>query len=95
MSSYRRGVKAEYDIIQYFKTHRNAICIRSAGSHSPVDVIAGDGINVWCIQVKYGEHAKKPDIEGLKRYAILFKAIPVVATRVPRGEWTFDYVKDK
>ena len=75
---YRKGYKIEIKAIKYMRKVHGAVCIRSAGSRSPVDLICTDGEDRYVVQVKGGKTLPFIDWEGLERYAELFDAIPLV-----------------
>ncbi len=60
--------------------------IRSAGSHTPVDLLAADGKRVLAIQVKRGRYISKEEQEMLKDWAAAFGAKPVLAKKKD-GRW--------
>lgn len=92
MSAYRRGYKAEREFMIYMEQYFKCKSVRSAGSHSPVDVICGNGEKVYAVQIKYGRTKQKVDYEELITWAESFKAIPCIATRKPYGQWKIEYL---
>ncbi|MBA7491261.1 hypothetical protein ES702_01806 [subsurface metagenome] len=95
MSSYRKGVKAEREIIIFFNDKHSCVCIRSSGSHTPIDVICGNGSEVYAIQVKTGKRRVRVDEEKLEEYARMLKAIPVIARKIPYKGWDINYLTEK
>ena len=65
-------------------------CMRSSGSHTPLDLLAGDGVRVYAIQVKYGKTRQKVDLDELREWAKMFKAVPYVATKRPYRDWVME-----
>ena len=55
LTNYQRGVRFEYEVIHYLK-ERDWTCIRSAGSHGPIDIVAIKEPLEYLIQckIKYG-----------------------------------------
>ena len=53
--NYQRGVAFEYKVMKYLK-ERDWLCVRSAGSHGPVDIVAIKDEITWLIQckIRYG-----------------------------------------
>jgi len=91
LKKYVMGRKAEYELMDFLRKHYNMVCVRSAGSHTPCDLICGNGLEVWVVQVKYGENPRisKGEVQKLIDYAYMFMAKPIVALRKKRGKWEF------
>jgi len=87
MSAYRKGVGAERDFMEYMEKNHGCRCLRTAGSHTPIDVLAGNGEKVYAVQVKYGVWKRKVDVELLRQWAKMFNAIPCIASRRRYGSW--------
>ncbi len=81
--------------MELFELKHGCVSIRSAGSHTPVDVIAGNGEKVYAIQVKTGKRRVRIDEEELKEFARMFKAIPVIARKIPYHGWKIEYLTEK
>ncbi len=94
MSAYQKGYRAELEIIEVFRVKHGCVSIRSAGSHTAVDVICGNGSEVYAIQVKTGKRRVRIDEEKLKEYARMLKAIPVIARKVPYKGWDIQYLTE-
>ena len=63
---YEQGRRLEYRTIKNFED-MGCTAIRSAGSHSLVDVIAWDTRSVWLVQIKSGFGRMTPaEIEAFK-----------------------------
>jgi len=92
MSNYRKGFKAEREVMEHFTLRYGCICIRSAGSHGSIDVIAGNGKEVYAIQVKVGERKRSFSGLMLRLDAMQFKAIPVYAHKQLYKGWKYDVV---
>jgi len=78
MSMYRKGYRAEREAMEYMKERYNCVCVRTAGSHGVADLICGNGANVYVVQVKSGKN--KPYIvwSELVKFAVAFKAEPLL-----------------
>jgi Holliday junction resolvase len=69
-NKYKYGVDYERKLVKKAK-ERGLIAFRSAGSHSPIDVVIIDQANmkVWLLQCKYGrsytEADKKKELDKL------------------------------
>ncbi len=94
MSAYRKGYKAEREIRHIFEK-KGYVSIRSAGSLWPIDVLVGNGTEVYAIQVKTGKRKVRIDEEKLKEFARMFKAIPVIARKIPYHGWKIEYLTEK
>lgn len=84
-TNYRRGRDLEYSVVTYL-TKLGYCAQRSAGSHKPVDVIAGNGIRMLAIQCK---NRKRPEIstrewEALLKWARAYRACPILVERRDR-----------
>ena len=75
---YRKGYRVEREAMRYMRKYLNCVCVRSAGSKSPIDLICGNGVNVYAVQVKSGKTLPHVDWRELERYASYFKAIPLI-----------------
>ncbi len=81
MNHRARGIRLEYCVQDYF-CDRGFTCIRSAGSHGPVDIVAiRPGLVIFC-QAKISK-----DALGSKEWSALYNlamdanAVPVLAYR--------------
>jgi Holliday junction resolvase len=80
MSNYSIGANFERRLIKYlreqgFRAHR------TAGSHTPIDVIAGIAGRCYAFQVQIDRYFPPAKIEALKDEAKEFGAIPFIAWR--------------
>ena len=67
------------------------LVIRSAASHTPIDLLAAkDGVRL-AVQVKVKGGFTKGEKEKLLRWAKRFEAKPILATK-RRGRWVFKEV---
>lgn len=74
MSAYRAGRALEYRAIEKLRKE-GWLCIRSAASHSPIDIVAGKEGRVLFVQVK-GARSRMPqsELEELRIWAEAFGA---------------------
>jgi Holliday junction resolvase len=93
-TQYQRGRSGEYYIINILE-QRGYKCLRSAGSHSPIDILAAKGATVeknhrLAIQAKKSEKNRMTTDEEQKlmEWANLFNALPVEAFK-KNGKWVF------
>ena len=80
---YIREVKAKQLMESWFGCH----VIRSAGSHSPIDLLCGNGVEMFAVQVKMesDEHTVKWDV--LREWAQSFQATPTLLVYCRGGRW--------
>ncbi|MEM2931144.1 MAG: hypothetical protein QW797_09855 [Thermoproteota archaeon] len=72
--NYYKGRAAEYRVLAKLR-REGWKCMRSAQSHSPVDIAAAKDGQIRLIQVKAGSGRLSPgEAEELKRYAEAFNA---------------------
>lgn len=90
--SYLKGYAAEREVIKLFENRYSCVSIRSAGSHGSIDVIAGNGREVYAIQVKVRELNRSFNAKQLLEDAKEFKAIPVYAHKQPYKGWSLDQI---
>jgi Holliday junction resolvase len=81
---YRKGYRAEREAMEYMSEYYNCVCARGAGSHGVADLICGNGVNIYVVQVKSGKKKPYIDWKKLKEFASKFNAIPIVL-------WKRDY----
>ena len=83
MTHYRRGADFERTVKHLLEDH-GYDCIRSAGSRSPVDVIAFKPGQVVMVQAKLDGRCSPAERAELLRVVGIIHAVPVIAYRVPR-----------
>lgn len=91
---YESGRAFEYRVRRYLEK-RGLKVIRSAGSHSPVDLLAGrpgEGCGGWSPSVKFAVQCKHnksrfgpQDASELIEWANAFDAIPILASNDSKG----------
>jgi len=88
-TNYRRGYDFENKIVNHFRG-LGFFAVRTAGSHSPIDVIAWDSESVYLIQAKTGRlgptelEATKETLRGVP-FPMLFRGgtFPALADNPP------------
>ena len=86
-SAYERGRSGEYRVKGLLED-QGYLVIRSAASHTPIDLLAArDGVRL-AVQVKVKGGFTKGEKEELLRWAKRFEAKPILATK-RRGRWVF------
>ncbi len=89
-SAYVRGRSAEYWVKGLLEA-QGYLVIRSAASHTPIDLLAAkDGVRL-AVQVKVKGGFTKEERSELIRWAKQFDAKPMLATK-KRGRWVFTEV---
>ena len=96
MAGYAKGAKAERELIEMFWNNGYA-AMRAAGSGisrlPSVDVIAGNGkktFAVECKAIKSGYvYLEKEEIVKLLTFSQKFGAMPYVAVRFAKDDWSF------
>lgn len=83
MTQYRRGADFERTVKRLLETN-GYDCIRSAGSRSPVDVVAFKPGQVVMVQAKLDGRCAPAERAELVRVAGLVGAVPVLAYRITR-----------
>jgi len=91
MNRYRKGYYAERKLIEYLYKRGAVYCTRSAGSHTPIDVIAFFKHKVYAFQVKNSKSKRisKKELEELKRIAENSELVDVYVAFYDRGNFTF------
>jgi Holliday junction resolvase len=88
---YRRGASAERELVRILERAGFAV-LRSAGSHR-VDLVAGDGRNYLCIEVKSTRSKRlylaSEDVEKLVSFAERFGGRAVLAVKFINVGWRF------
>jgi len=87
MSAYRKGYLKEKECRKVFESWYGCVCVESRGSHGVVDLICGNGLQTYAVQVKPEEDAKKVNFDRLSEVAEMFQAIPVLALYCRGGRW--------
>lgn len=89
-SQYQRGATAERRVKKYFE-ERGYFVVRSAGSHSPVDLVAVLDGKVTFVQVKSGQaKMTKAEEEKFIDLGRQYRVHSVVIAHVQRGGIQFD-----
>jgi Holliday junction resolvase len=85
---YRKGREKEYEAKAVMESRYGCYVIRSAGSHSPVDLLCGNGIDVFAVQVKAESSQDSVNWQKLRVVAQYFQAIPTLLVYHRGGRWT-------
>jgi len=86
--SYRKGYRIERLAIDYMRRKYGVVCVRSAGSHGACDLLCGNGVEVYAVQVKGGgRRPPKIDWKGLEEFAGKFKATPLLLWKPDYGRF--------
>lgn len=85
MTQYERGRRLEWEVKKLYE-EMGYLCVRSAGSHSPFDVVAFGERDVVAIQCKL---TTKSTMKEQKKLIALLASLPpcvslVIATKAPR-----------
>ena len=74
LTPYERGRSREYRAIRMLRED-GWLCLRSAVSHGPVDIVAAKGGRVVLIQVKSGKgRVRRREVDDLRSWARAFRA---------------------
>jgi len=85
--NYIKGRNAEYYFKKKLESQGYAV-IRTAGSHSPADLIAGNGNLVYAIQVKASKKKLSKDEQNeLIEFAKKIRAVPVLIKKGKKWDW--------
>lgn len=87
MASYRKGYLKEKKCREIFESWFGCQVIESRGSHGAVDLICGNGMQTYCVQVKPTDKAQIVDWNKLSKVAEMFQAVPVLALYSVGGRW--------
>jgi len=87
MTPYQKGYIREIKAREVMQSWFGCVTVRSAGSHSIVDIIAGNGIDVFAVQVKSESDEGSVDWNKLRYYAQQFQAIPTLLVYCKGGRW--------
>jgi Holliday junction resolvase len=94
LTNYAKGRNAEYYIMDMLESQFNCEhIIRSAGSHTPIDIIASNGNHVFAVQVKQGGYISKDDKLELIQWARAFNARAMVAVK-EGSRWILKFIGD-
>jgi Holliday junction resolvase len=82
---YKKGRSFEYYIMNK-KKKEGYFCMRSAGSHSPIDIVAIKNGRIELIQAKAGCSLHKKERVSLLKLANSINAIPLFIQKIGRGK---------
>ena len=80
MTNYSIGRAFEYRVKKYLEKE-GFVVFRSAGSHSPADLVALKLGEVWLVQCKANDYVPQKELDGLKLVARELGVMPVLAHR--------------
>jgi Holliday junction resolvase len=86
-SKYRKGYRAEREAMEFMGERYGCVCVRTAGSHGVADLICGNGIYVYVVQVKSGKTKPYVDWQKLRHFASFFRAIPLLLWKKDYEGW--------
>jgi Holliday junction resolvase len=84
---YERGRNAEYAVKRMLQEMGYRWVIRSAASHSPVDLLASNGVETLAVQCKVGGYISLAEKDLLVEWALKLKARPCLARKNKSGRW--------
>ena len=84
---YQKGRDLEYKARAVMESWFGCYCVRSAGSHSPADLICGNGIHVYLVQVKTESTQGTINWNTLREWSEMFQAIPMLLVYCRGGRW--------
>ncbi len=84
---YERGRSAEYTVKRMLQEMGYRWVIRSAASHSPIDLLASNGIETLAVQCKVGGYISAEEKAALEEWTLKLNAHPCLAKKNKRGRW--------
>lgn len=92
-TNYKRGRSAEYKVKRRLEALGYRWIIRSAASHTPVDLLCSNGSEILAVQVKAGlsPYISQREKRSLIKWAECFNAKPILARR-RGGRWVLEEV---
>jgi Holliday junction resolvase len=87
MTPYEKGREREYKAKALMESWFGCAVVRSAGSHTPIDLVCGNGMNVYAVQVKSESDADTVNWYTLRQWAEYFQAIPTLLVYCTGGRW--------
>ncbi len=84
VNRYRKGANFEYRTKKDLEGH-GYVVVRSAGSHSPTDLVAMMAGNVFAVQCKYDGRLPPSEWNKFWEWAKVAGATPILASKGPRG----------
>lgn len=90
---YKIGRDAEYSVKRMLEARGYSWIIRSAASHTPIDLLAANGVDVLAVQVKKRGYMSKDESLKFVEWARQFNAKPVIALK-RGGRWTLETSDD-
>jgi Holliday junction resolvase len=92
---YEKGRALEYKAKVIMETWFGCNVVRSAGSHTPIDLLCGNGREVYAVQIKTLNTFRGFNWNTLRQWAEKFQAIPTVLVHKKGDIWSiyFDGVQ--
>ena len=84
---YQRGRSAEYTVKRMLQEMGYRWVIRSAASHSPIDLLGSNGIETLAVQCKVGGYMSAMEKNTLIEWALKLNARPCLAKKNKNGRW--------
>jgi Holliday junction resolvase len=84
---YERGRNAEYAVKRMLQEMGYRWVIRSAASHSPIDLLASNGVETLAVQCKVGGYISAEEKTSLVEWALKLNARPCLARKNRSGRW--------
>ncbi len=82
MTNYRRGRAFEYQVRDHLR-ERGFVVVRSAGSHTPADLVALGDLAPWIVQVKRDGRLSATERDAVLTMAKQARAWPILARYRP------------
>ena len=77
-TNYSRGTRFEYQVRDDLR-QRGFVVVRSAGSHSPADLVALGDLVPWLVQAKRDGHLPETERQALLQMAEQARGWPILA----------------
>jgi len=88
-NSYEKGRSSEYYVKLILESMGYLFIIRSAASHTPIDLLASNGSEIIAVQVKTRGYLSKNEKDRLIEWSNQFKARPFISFK-RRGRWQLE-----
>jgi Holliday junction resolvase len=87
LTPYQKGYVRELKAKALMESWFGAVVMRSAGSHTQADLLCGNGVQVFAVQVKSESDASTVNWDKLRYFAQMFQAIPTLLVYCAGGRW--------
>ncbi|MCP8310415.1 MAG: hypothetical protein L6N95_01505 [Candidatus Methylarchaceae archaeon HK01B] len=85
-TEYKKGRAEEYYVKGLLEEKGYRYIMKSAGSHTPIDLLASNGLETLAVQVRRVSHINQEEREKLCDWARIFHACPVLAVNI-KDRW--------